>query len=151
MKTFLLALLLILAVQAHAQQNEKAALDSAGKSAVKPASPMKMYVLVLLTTGNTDIKDKAARDSVFAGHMKNIKRLAADGKLAVAGPFEKNTLNYRGLYVFNTASVEDAKVMVASDPAVQAGIFNAIYLPWYGSAALMEVNKIHEKLERDAN
>ncbi len=52
---------------------------------------MKNYVFVILKTGPKDAaikgKDRAA---IFAGHMANIKRLADEGKLAVAGPFGDN-------------------------------------------------------------
>src|SRR5258706_7109810 len=51
---------------------------------------MKNYVLIILKTGPNDatIKGKE-RDDIFAGHFANIARLADEGKLAVAGPFEK--------------------------------------------------------------
>ena len=43
---------------------------------------MKNYVLVILKTGETTISDKQQRDSIFAGHMKNIGRMADAGLLA---------------------------------------------------------------------
>lgn len=109
---------------------------------------MKQYVMVILTTGKSDVKEKNSRDSLFAGHMNNIKKLAKEGKMVVAGPLGKNDLSYRGIFVFNTASVEDARAMVDTDPAVKAGIFDAIYIPWYCSAALMEISSLHEKLQK---
>lgn len=109
---------------------------------------MKQYVMVILTTGKADIKEKAVKDSLFAGHMKNINRLAEDGKLVVAGPFGKNDINYRGVFVFNTSSVDETRAMVDTDPAVKAGVFDAVYIPWYCSAGLMEVNNIHHKLQK---
>ena len=109
---------------------------------------MKQYVLVILTTGSADVKEKAQRDSLFAGHMKNIGRLAAEGKLAVAGPFGKNDIKYRGLFILNTTSIDEAKKWVDTDPTVIAGVFDAIYVPWYGSAAMMEVNNIHKKVQK---
>ena len=66
---------------------------------------MKMYVLVILKTGKKDADFVGkARDEIFAGHMSNIGRLAGEGKLAVAGPFEKNDKGYRGLYIFNVST-----------------------------------------------
>lgn len=51
---------------------------------------MKSYVLVILKTGKTTISDKHQRDSIFAGHMKNIGRMADAGLLVSAGPIAKN-------------------------------------------------------------
>src|SRR5829696_4242623 len=63
---------------------------------------MKSYVLCILKTGPKDASVQGKeRDDIFAGHAANIQRLANEGKLAIAGPFEKNDKNYRGLYVFN--------------------------------------------------
>ena len=45
---------------------------------------MKTYVLVILKTGSKEIKDQVLRDSLFAGHFKNIYKMADEGKLAVA-------------------------------------------------------------------
>jgi hypothetical protein len=59
---------------------------------------MKMYVFVMLKTGTNTSTDKTARDKAFAGHMKNIQYMADNGKLAVAGPFEKGG-THRGLFI----------------------------------------------------
>lgn len=132
-----------------AQEKAKSSYDSAlAKKLGADPYGMKQYVMVILTTGKTDVKEKATRDSLFAGHMNNIKKLASEGKMVVAGPLGKNDLNYRGIFVFNPSSIDDTKAMVASDPAVKAGIFDAIYIPWYCSAALMEISNIHEKVQK---
>ena len=109
---------------------------------------MKSYVMVILVTGKTTITEKAKRDSLFAGHMGNMGRLAQEGKLVMAGPFGKNDMQYRGVFIFDTPNVEDAKKWTATDPAVQAGIFDVVYIPWYGSAAIMEMNALHEKIQK---
>jgi len=109
---------------------------------------MKQYVLVILTTGPSAITDKKIVDSLFKGHMANMGVLAKDSRLVVAGPFGKNDMKYRGLFVFNTGSIEDAKAWVATDPAVKSGLLDAVYVKWYGSAALMLVNDAHEKVQK---
>lgn len=110
---------------------------------------MKMYVFVLLKTGPKDAeiigKD---RDSAFAGHMSNMGRLAAEGKLAVAGPFEPNDKNYRGIFIFNVATIAEAEKLVATDPAIKAGILIADMTLWYGSASLMATPEIHKKIAK---
>ena len=70
---------------------------------------MKSYVMAILKTGpNTGASD-AEKAKLFEGHMANIKRLADEGKLAVAGPFGKNDLTYRGIFILNCGTVEEAR------------------------------------------
>jgi uncharacterized protein YciI len=112
---------------------------------------MRSYVLVILKTGprDADVKGKD-RDDMFAAHLANIRRLASEGKLALAGPFGKNDEAFRGLFIFNTASLDDAKAWVATDPAVKAGVLVPDFVPWYGTAALMQVNELHAKIQQEA-
>lgn len=109
---------------------------------------MKNYVLVILKTGTTSISDKNEIDKIFEGHMSNIGRLAKEGKLSLAGPFRKNDKTYRGLYIFNVETIEEAKIITATDPAVQSGLLDAEYFNWYGSAGLSELLPIHEKISK---
>lgn len=110
---------------------------------------MKPYVLCILKTGPNDATVQGeARKEVFAGHFANISRLADEGKLAVAGPFGKNDKSWRGLYIFNVATVEEAGKLVALDPAVEAGVFVPELTPWYGSAAMMVVSETHRRIEK---
>lgn len=112
---------------------------------------MRMYVLCILKTGPKDAEVKGdERKAIFAGHFANIHRLADEGKLAVAGPFGKNDKNYRGLYIFNVATIEEAEKLVLLDPAVKAGVFTPDLTLWYGSAAMMVVNETHRKIEKPA-
>ena len=110
---------------------------------------MKMYVLCILKTGPRDADVKGdARKEVFAGHFANIGRLSDEGKLVVAGPFGKNDKSYRGLYIFNVATIEEAEKLVVLDPAVKAGVFVPELTPWYGTAAMLVVNETHKKIEK---
>lgn len=113
---------------------------------------MRMFVLCILKTGPRDgeIKGKE-RDDIFAGHFSNIGNLADQGKLAVAGPFGKNDKAFRGLYIFNVATIEEAEKLVVMDPAVKAGVFIPDLTLWYGSAAMLTVNETHKKIEKPKN
>ncbi|HCY88886.1 MAG TPA: hypothetical protein DHV17_01360 [Chitinophagaceae bacterium] len=97
---------------------------------------MKMYVLVMLKTGSNTTTDKAFIDSCFTGHMNNIGRLAKEGKLIVAGPLAKNPQTYRGIFIFDTKDIEEARIWVMTDPAVSSRLLDAELFNWYGSAAL---------------
>jgi uncharacterized protein YciI len=79
---------------------------------------MKNYVLVLLKSGSNTSTDKALKDSLFAGHMKNIGRLAKNGSLVVVGPFDKND-KYRGLFILNAANFDEANKLLETDPAIK--------------------------------
>jgi uncharacterized protein YciI len=142
-------LLLLMFISASAFSQEKPVYDEAlAKSLGADQHGMKNYILVILKTGDKEITDTKERGEIFAGHMKNIQKMADEGKLVVAGPFEPNSNNYRGLYIFNVPTVEEAKALTESDPAVKSGLMKAEFYPWYGSAAMMEVNKIHNKIAK---
>lgn len=111
---------------------------------------MRNYVLAILKTGPRDAEVKGdARKELFKGHFNNINRLAAEGKLAVAGPFGKNDKAFRGLFIFAVPTVEEAKALAETDPTVKAGVLIVEYVPWYGSAALMLSNEFHEKVAKE--
>lgn len=107
---------------------------------------MRAYIFVLLKTGPTTIDDEARRKELFAGHFANMNRLAERGELVVAGPLSDDT-GKRGLFVLNAPDIDAAKEMVAQDPAVSSGVLAAEYSKFYGSAALMQVNAIHKKIQ----
>ena len=108
---------------------------------------MKNYVLAILKTGPNDAAIKGTeRADMFKGHLANINRLAAEGKLAVAGPLGKNDKQFRGLFILNVTTIEDAKKLTDTDPVVKAGIMIVEFVPWYATAALMQTNEIHDKI-----
>lgn len=107
---------------------------------------MKSYVLVILKTGPTTSEDKEFIGRCFRGHMDNIGRLVDEGKLIVAGPLGKNDLTYRGIFILNVKTVEEAAELLQSDPAVKEGLLAAELLPWYGSAALGEYLPYSDKV-----
>jgi len=109
---------------------------------------MRKYVLALLKTGPNDatITDKEKRAELFKGHFAMINRLAGEGKLSLAGPFNDEKKEFRGLYVFNVETIEEAQKLTETDPSIKAGIFKVDFIKWYGSAALMEVNNIHNRI-----
>ncbi len=147
MKIITVIIILSLGINFSAAAQTKAVYDSVlAKKLGGNANGMKNYIMVILTTGTADIKDKKITDSLFKGHMSNMERLANEGKLVVAGPFGKNDLGYRGIFIINSSSEDEAKALVATDPAVQAGVFSAVYLKWFCTAALMETTSIHKRI-----
>lgn len=147
-KITLLALLLSLGLIVNAQDKKiNLKYDEAlAKQLGADDYGMKMYVLVMLKSGTNITATKAETDSAFAGHMANIGRLVKLNKLIVAGPLGKNDKNYRGIFILNTKSLDEAKEILATDPAIKANLLDADLFNWYGSAALGEYLKFSEKV-----
>jgi uncharacterized protein YciI len=69
---------------------------------------------------------KEQLDQLMEGHMANINRLAKEGKLVAAGPFEGGG----GIFVLNTTSIEQATQWLSTDPGVQARRWDIEILPY---------------------
>ena len=108
---------------------------------------MRKYVIAFLKKGPNRTNDSIKAVALQKGHMANIGRLAKEGKLAIAGPFLDNG-ELRGIYIFNVETIEEAKKLTESDPAIKAGSLVMELHPWYGSAALGLVNKYHAKVSK---
>jgi uncharacterized protein YciI len=105
---------------------------------------MKQYVMAFLKSGPNRTHDSATASNIQRSHLDNIQKMASEGKLLLAGPFLDGG-EYRGIYIFNISSIEEAQRLTASDPAVKAGRLIMELHPWYGTAALIEVNDLHKR------
>lgn len=149
MKNLILILSALICSSSFGQTNNQPVYDSIlAKKLGADERGMKKYVFCILKTGPANITDKAKRDSLFAGHMSNIGKMADEGKLAIAGPFMKNDRQYRGIYIFNVSTIEEAEKLTQSDPAIKAGIFVVELTEWYGSASLMATPELHKKIQK---
>lgn len=97
---------------------------------------MKSYIFVMLKSGENKIDDKSFTDSCFVGHMSNINLLVEQGKLIVAGPMGPNDNTYRGIFILDVKTKEEALELLKGDPAITSGLLAADLYEWYGSAAL---------------
>ena len=87
----------------------------------------KQYSIVFLhKKADAEKLTEEQSNKIFEGHMANINRLAKEGKLVAAGPFDGGG----GLFVMNTKSIEEAKSWVATDPGVQAKRWDVEILPY---------------------
>jgi uncharacterized protein len=116
--------LIVLNISSYCQK------DTASK---KTGPNIKQFWLVVLKTGPMDkeITDTVRRKEIFAGHFSNMERLYNDGILKAAGPFGKNELTWRGLFIMDCKTKEEAENYVKTDPAVAAGVFVVDIVPWY--------------------
>jgi len=108
---------------------------------------MKSYFFVILKTGSNTTTDKEFVNKCFRGHLENISRYVDAGKLIVAGPFENNENNYRGLFILDNITTKvEAKELLETDPAIKNDLLDYEIYTWYGSAALPEYLPTSDKV-----
>jgi uncharacterized protein YciI len=110
MRTILLLLLII------ATATELRSQDKSGK-----------YTFVFLHK-RPDAPSLAKEESekIMAGHMANIEKMAKEGRLLAAGPFEGGG----GIFIFNTSSTAEVTEWMSPDPGIQAKRWNVEMLPY---------------------
>lgn len=117
------SLLLGALVPARAQESAKSASPA-------PKFEMTTYYFGLLTRGpNAGTGTTEEREKIQAAHLANIKRLHDAGKILVAGPFADGG-EWRGIFIYKCASLEEARQLAATDPAVAAGRLRIEIHPW---------------------
>ncbi|MDH7448423.1 YciI family protein [Aquimarina sp. 2201CG14-23] len=107
---------------------------------------MKKFVFVILKTGTNKSTDKSFKSTCFTGHMNNIARLVKEKKLIVAGPMVKNEKSYRGIFILDVPTKEEANTLLETDPAIKAKFLEPELYIWYGSAALSEYLEASDKV-----
>lgn len=110
---------------------------------------MRTYVMALLKEGPNRNQNSTEAAQLQRAHLDNISRMAEEGKLVVAGPFFDDW-EVKGIYIFAVESVEEAKELTKTDPAIQAGRLKMELHPWYGSAALMKMGELHKRLSKES-
>jgi uncharacterized protein YciI len=105
----------------------------------KTTTPQKMMTayLAFLVRGEKWTAEKTPQtEEIQKAHLANIVRLADLKKLVVAGPFGDNG-TLRGIFVFRVDSIEEARQLAATDPAVQAGRLALQIHPWVVSEGIL--------------
>lgn len=147
-KTILLTFLLILSISGFTQDMKPTYDSTLAKSLGADDYGMKSYILAILKTGTYQTTDKAILDSLFRGHMDNINKLVETGQLIVAGPMGKNERQFRGIFILNITTIEEAAKLLENDTTISSKLLEVEYFPWYGSAALPTYLPVHKKIEK---
>jgi uncharacterized protein YciI len=147
-KTVLLFVIVMLCFHVNAQVKTEVYDSTLARNLGADDYGMKAYVFVLLKPGSNNLEKGALRDSIFRGHLRNIGRLAESGKLVIAGPLGDNEKSYRGIFILNVKSTDEAKELLQTDPAIRSKVLDAELYDWYGSAAISEYLKVQKKIEK---
>lgn len=90
---------------------------------------MKTYYMVFLVKGDNRSKDSITSAKIQNEHLQHLTKMHNEGKMDVAGPFLDEG-DARGICIYNVATLEEAKILAESDPAVKAGRLKVVIRPW---------------------
>ena len=95
-----------------------------------PTYEMKQYWLVLLFSGSQRSQDTATAAKIQKAHINNIERLAAEGKIIMAGPMgDKGSL--RGIFIMDGKDSTEIAGHIKVDSAVVTGRLRFEIHPWW--------------------
>lgn len=86
----------------------------------------KLYFVFLNTNPDRATLNDSEAEAIQAAHLQNIDKLAKEGKLFAAGPFEGGG----GMFIIHAESLAEANGFLQSDPAIQAKRFNTEVFPF---------------------
>lgn len=97
---------------------------------------MRFYVIAILEKGPKWTKEPTPEaKELLKGHMDNMGKMAKEGRLILAGPLAEAG-DAAGIFVLNTASIEEARQWCDSDPAIHAGRFQVKLWKWYSAKGI---------------
>jgi len=105
------------------------AADEIMKPIFTPAA-LETYYFGLLVKGDAwtpEVTEETRK--IQAGHMAHLEASGKSGKLVIAGPLSSNG-SIRGILVYKTATIDEARAIASADPAVKAGRLAVELHPW---------------------
>jgi uncharacterized protein len=95
-----------------------------------PVYEMKQYWLVLLYSGGVRSQDSITAAKIQKAHINNIERLAAEGKIIMAGPMGDNG-SLRGIFIMDGKDSTEIANHIKVDSAIVTGRLRFEIRPWW--------------------
>lgn len=106
-----------------------------------PASSQDFFIVFLDKKDDKAVLPEVEVNKLMEGHMANINRLAKEGKLWAAGPFDGGG----GLFIFRAPSQDSVTRWIMTDPAVSAQRWNVEIFPYQpGVGSVCSVGETYE-------
>jgi uncharacterized protein YciI len=129
-----------------------AALSLSAQSNVAPSQPnatqnptTRYYVVFLRPDPSRRTVSKDDGDRIQNAHMANIRKMAGDGVLIAAGPFDDSPATISGIFVLKAASLQSAQDLARQDPTVVEHRNTVDVYAWQGPPELgAEYIRLHK-------
>lgn len=89
-------------------------------------SPELIFVFLNTRSDKAELPEDQVK-KIMDGHMANIERLAKEGKLISAGPFDGGG----GIFIFKSKSIDQVNEWLKTDPGVAANRWRIEVLPYF--------------------
>lgn len=93
---------------------------------------MQQYFVVFLKAGPKRNQSEEETEQIQQRHLDYLSKVFREGHTSITGPFGDDG-EIRGIVVYNTATLEQAKTLAERDPAVQAGRLVVEVHPWWAA------------------
>lgn len=107
----------------------------AGEQPPKQVEMAQYYIGLIYKGSNWQSIPPAELVNIQKGHRANIDRLVQTGQLLLAGPVDEAG-DLRGIFIYRTGTQEEARQLVTTDPAVQAGRLRIEVYPFWAPKTL---------------
>jgi len=114
--------------------------SAAAQQKSEPGSKLIQFHMAILKKGpKWSLTPTKETEQMHQAHLSRALALLESGKAVVAGPLSDNG-DIRGIYIFRTASTEEAKAWANDDPAVVSGNLTAEVHPWWSEDVFKKAN-----------
>lgn len=113
------------------------------KAQAAPKVDFEKHYLVILRRGPSWTPEVTPDvERIQREHLAHLGRMAETGKMVIAGPFgEQQDPTFRGMCLYKTETLEEARKLAEEDPAVKAGRLKVEIMAWYTEKGYMTFPK----------